>query len=55
MQIRVHIDNVIKMITLTILLTSSKNVFLLDFFWVVSYFVELFDVFGDDDNIHCYF
>ena len=42
-QIIVHIDDVIKMLTSSKLLTSSKIFFL--GFWVVSYIVELFDVF----------
>ena len=38
-QVIVHIYDVIK------IMTSSKNIFLLDFFSVVSYIIELFDGF----------
>ena len=53
-QIIVHIDDVIKMLTSSKLLTSSK-IFFLGFFGLFLILLNYLMFFGDDDNIHCYF
>ena len=48
-QIIVHIDDVIK------ILTSSENIFLLDFFGLFLILLNYLMLFGEYDNIHRYF
>ena len=53
-QIIVHIDDAIKMLTSSKLLTSSK-IFVAGFFGLFLILLNYLVFFGDDDNIHSYF